>query len=149
MREHPNAVRIRGLFQAFRDRDLAAIQAEIPEQAVWHFPGRRGALAGNDPWGGPTLEWAIPSPPPVHNFGTVPTVHGLDPLWAKDGAELTRTVNQVRGHIHMPPSSAWPMVSALGMSMLMAGMVFGWWVGIPGLVLMLVGFYSWAFEPCH
>jgi ketosteroid isomerase-like protein len=47
MREHVNAVRIRGLFQAFRERDLAAIQAAIPEQAVWHFPGRKGALAGS------------------------------------------------------------------------------------------------------
>jgi len=47
MSEHPNAVRIRGLFQAFRDRDLAAIQAAIPEHAVWHFPGKRGALAGS------------------------------------------------------------------------------------------------------
>jgi len=49
----------------------------------------------------------------------------------------------------MPPSSVWPMLSALGMTLLMSGMVFGWWVGIPGLVLMLVGLYSWAFEPCH
>lgn len=47
MKEHLNAVRIRGLFQAFRERDLAAIQAAIPEQAVWHFPGRKGALAGS------------------------------------------------------------------------------------------------------
>ena len=47
MSEHPNAVRIRGLFQAFRDRDLAAIQAAIPEHAVWHFPGKTGALAGS------------------------------------------------------------------------------------------------------
>jgi ketosteroid isomerase-like protein len=47
MSEHPNAARIRGLFRAFRERDLAAIQAAIPEQAVWHFPGRQGALAGS------------------------------------------------------------------------------------------------------
>jgi hypothetical protein len=47
MTEHPNAVRIRGLFQAFRDRDLAAIQAAVPEQAVWHFPGKTGGLAGS------------------------------------------------------------------------------------------------------
>ena len=47
MAEHPNAGRVRGLFQAFRDRDLAAIQAAIPEHAVWHFPGRKGALAGS------------------------------------------------------------------------------------------------------
>jgi cytochrome c oxidase subunit 1 len=109
---------------------------------------RSGQLAGPDPWGGATLEWAIPSPPPAHNFGTVPTVHSLDPLWAKDGAEISRVANQVRGPIHMPPSSVWPMVSALGMTLLMSGMVFGWWAGIPGLVLMLTGLYSWAFEPC-
>jgi hypothetical protein len=43
----------------------------------------------------------------------------------------------------------WPAVGALGMAMLMSGMVFGWFVGIPGLILMLLGFYNWAFEPCH
>ena len=45
--EHPNATRIRELFAAFRERDLATIQAAIPERAVWHFPGRHGALAGS------------------------------------------------------------------------------------------------------
>ena len=47
LREHPNALRIRALLAAFRERDLAAIQAAIPEHAVWHFPGRQGALAGS------------------------------------------------------------------------------------------------------
>ena len=45
--EHPNATRIRALFAAFRGADLATIQATIPEDAVWHFPGRRGKLAGS------------------------------------------------------------------------------------------------------
>ena len=44
--EHPNAQRIRALFAAFHARDLAAIREAIPERAVWHFPGRQGALAG-------------------------------------------------------------------------------------------------------
>jgi cytochrome c oxidase subunit 1 len=109
---------------------------------------RSGAPAGNDPWKGATLEWAIPSPPPVYNFGTVPTVKSLDPLWHRESRESAMQANQVRGHIHMPPSSYWPAVSALGVSLLLAGMVFGWWMGIPGLILMLVGFYAWSFEPC-
>ena len=46
MSEHPNAVRIRELFAAFRAGDVATILALIPEPAVWHFPGRRGQLAG-------------------------------------------------------------------------------------------------------
>jgi heme/copper-type cytochrome/quinol oxidase subunit 1 len=118
---------------------------------MWNFltSRKRGEIAGPDPWGGATLEWSIPSPPPAYNFATVPTVHSLDPLWAKDGAEISRVANQKSGAIHMPPNSYWPAVSALGMTMLMSGMVFGWWVGIPGLVIMLVGLYSWAFEPCH
>ena len=29
---------------------------------------RRGEPAGDDPWGGHTLEWATSSPPPPHNF---------------------------------------------------------------------------------
>jgi cytochrome c oxidase subunit I len=35
---------------------------------------RRGAAAGADPWGGQTLEWTVPSPPPVENFHEIPVV---------------------------------------------------------------------------
>lgn len=45
--EHPNATRIRALFAAFANGDLATITAAIPEDAAWHFPGRRGRLAGS------------------------------------------------------------------------------------------------------
>ena len=44
---HPNAARIRALFAAFKTADLATIEATIPENGVWHFPGRRGKLAGS------------------------------------------------------------------------------------------------------
>jgi cytochrome c oxidase subunit 1 len=42
---------------------------------------RDGAPAGNDPWGAPTLEWSIPSPPPEYNFARVPRVTSRVPLW--------------------------------------------------------------------
>ena len=42
---------------------------------------RKGERAGNDPWDGRTLEWSIPSPPPVYNFVEIPTVHGRDAYW--------------------------------------------------------------------
>lgn len=35
---------------------------------LWHGI-RKGALVGNNPWGGATLEWTVPSPPPLENFG--------------------------------------------------------------------------------
>jgi cytochrome c oxidase subunit 1 len=34
----------------------------------------KGERAPADPWGGTTLEWAIPSPPPLHNFADPPRV---------------------------------------------------------------------------
>jgi cytochrome c oxidase subunit 1 len=46
---------------------------------VWHRS--RGAIAGNNPWGASTLEWATTSPPPVYNFADPPTVNGRDALW--------------------------------------------------------------------
>ena len=46
MSEHPNARLVRDLFDAFRNADLPRILAAIPEDAVWHFPGRAGKLAG-------------------------------------------------------------------------------------------------------
>jgi len=44
----------------------------------------RGEPAGNDPWQGATLEWAIPSPPPVYNFTVIPRVESRLPLWATE-----------------------------------------------------------------
>ena len=35
------------LLEAVQKGDVAAVQAAIPENAVWHFPGRRGRLAGS------------------------------------------------------------------------------------------------------
>ena len=41
----------------------------------------KGKEAGNDPWDAWTLEWAVPSPPPVYNFAADPVVRSRRPLW--------------------------------------------------------------------
>ncbi len=41
---------------------------------------RRNAAAGSDPWLGQTLEWASASPPPRHNFTSLPPITSHAPL---------------------------------------------------------------------
>ncbi|RTL72957.1 MAG: cytochrome ubiquinol oxidase subunit I [Hyphomicrobiales bacterium] len=42
---------------------------------------RHGRVAGNDPWGGGSLEWSTTSPPPAYNFAVIPFVASRHPLW--------------------------------------------------------------------
>jgi cytochrome c oxidase subunit 1 len=44
--------------------------------------------AGNDPWGGSSLEWATTSPPPEHNFATVPRIRSSRPAFDRRHPEL-------------------------------------------------------------
>jgi cytochrome c oxidase subunit I len=53
------------------------------------FREKKPAVA--DPWGGTTLEWTIPSPPPVHNFPEKPVIpdypYDFRPVVKKFGAD--------------------------------------------------------------
>jgi cytochrome c oxidase subunit 1 len=53
---------------------------------------KRGVIAGNDPWGGPNLEWMIPSPPPEYNFARIPAVTSRYPLWDLKQPHLTSDI---------------------------------------------------------
>jgi cytochrome c oxidase subunit I len=41
---------------------------------------KSGPKAGPDPWKANTLEWFMPSPPPVNNFDAVPRVRSVEPM---------------------------------------------------------------------
>jgi len=53
---------------------------------------KSGKIAGADPWGAPTLEWTIPSPPPEYNFARIPRVTSRYPLWDRKSPELSADV---------------------------------------------------------
>ena len=65
-----------------------------------------GAHAGNDPWRAGTLEWFVPSPPPVNNFDAIPAVDSDTPLDRPARADRCRTPadSPVRSRSHRPPA---------------------------------------------
>ena len=108
---------------------------------------KRGELAGPNPWGGLTLEWAIPSPPPVYNFTAIPEVRSREPLWAEPESIEKQLKEASPEGIHMPGPSFWPLVVAIGIFLSMAlFMVDAWWAPLVGVLLTFFGVVNWAFE---
>ena len=107
---------------------------------------RSGKLAGNDPWGAPSLEWSIASPPPLYNFAKIPTVTSRYPLWDLKSPHLssdhggvtasaTATVPQAyqlnattdlsadQLGIPLPYSTVKPFLAALGLVIMISGLL--------------------------
>ncbi|MBI4538618.1 MAG: cytochrome c oxidase subunit I [Gemmatimonadetes bacterium] len=116
----------------------------------------RGAPAGANPWGAPTLEWSIPSPPPYYNFGRVPEVHSREPLWehGPQAAEEEAAARAERGVAApgaepvMPSPSYWPIFTAAAITLTVT-LVFTetWWAPLIGLAVVAFSIFNWAFEP--
>ncbi len=121
---------------------------------------RSGVVPGAeaDPWDGRTLEWAIPSPAPEHNFDYVPVVTDVDDFWHKkyqpdESGKLRRIaygndIAQIGDqHPHLPSPSYWPIVMALGMPLIAFGLIYTLWLAGIGLLLLVGAMYGWSLEP--
>jgi cytochrome c oxidase subunit I len=64
---------------------------------VW-ISWRHGAPAGNNPWGAGTLEWATSSPPPEHNFDSLPPIRSERPVWDVDHPDPRRLAPAAAPH---------------------------------------------------
>jgi cytochrome c oxidase subunit I len=107
---------------------------------------RHGALAGKNPWGAATLEWAIASPPPVYNFSVQPEVKSVIPLWVEDGVNEIPDVPPEP--VHVPAGSIWPLITATGVLVFFLGpLTRTLWLAILGGAIVVVSVYKWAFEP--
>jgi len=108
----------------------------------------RGPPAGNDPWGGETLEWSTTSPPPEYNYAVIPTVTSAYPMWddhdrAEDERRLARgELVFDAGHeqptsttldaeldevLEMPSESPWPLVLAMAIAGVFVLLLTGHW----------------------
>ncbi len=110
---------------------------------------RSGAPAGDDPWDAATLEWATSSPPPEHDFDREPVVTSSRPLFDQKYGDAPRPEPGTDPHIHIPPPSLWPFITALGIGTIFAGVL-----GMPnpiysliGALVFVFGLFGWAFQP--
>ena len=133
--------------------------------ANWFWARRYGEVAGDDPWGAETLEWATTSPPPEYNFATIPTVRSRQPAWdqpdLRGGAQPPEAGGRplANGHttlstsladaepqaiVHMPHASPWPFFLTLALALAFYGFLFSsWGLAVVGAVASAGGLMGW------
>ncbi|MEX1049247.1 MAG: cbb3-type cytochrome c oxidase subunit I, partial [Akkermansiaceae bacterium] len=134
---------------------------------------KHGAAAGNDPWGGETLEWSTTSPPPPFSFRKPPVVRGLSPMWdargpvakplpeavaravaAMDSAPATWRATLTsdpltaapQGIQYLPGPTMVPLVAALGLLVAMLGVLAKLYLITPmGLAVLAGSLGKWIY----
>jgi cytochrome c oxidase subunit I+III len=119
---------------------------------------RRGAVAGNNPWGASTLEWATASPPPSYNFARVPVLASREPLWERGGVSgrveglasdtpevlVTRLLDAEPDHRYAHPHpSIWPFATAVALAIVLIATLFTPWALVWGMVPLAVTLTGW------
>ncbi|PWU01054.1 MAG: cytochrome c oxidase subunit I [Terriglobia bacterium] len=117
-----------------------------------------GARAENDPWEGSTLEWEAGSPPAPYNFPNLPVVTSRTALWTpvaersivvglrEDRREiLISNVLDAEPHHRsvQPRPSLWPLLTAFGFSIGLAGSIFAFFWYYVASVLGMIGLIGW------
>jgi cytochrome c oxidase subunit I+III len=127
---------------------------------VWNLARsvRSGAVAGDDPWGGDTLEWGTSSPPPVYNFLHPPVVEGPNALWDRsaDAPVVTGLRTDCRevlitdvvdatpnNRYEFPEPSIWPFLAAVATSAMFVGSIFTAWAVPIGIVPIAIAVTGW------
>src|SRR2546427_143355 len=119
------------------------------------WSARRGPQASQDPWGGYSLEWGVPSPPPEFNFPEgVPVVSATGVTYrpvaaANGGHAMANGGHAYAGHgaesseEHL---SRWPIVTAAGAGIALWGVLMGLPALILGTAILAVSFVGWGYE---
>ena len=120
-------------------------------------------MAGANPWGAGSLEWAVSSPPPCYNFAEILTVNGREALWTaapnqpvvtglrEDIRELlvTNGLDAEPDHRELSEgSSIWPFLTSLTVSAAFVGSIFSAWAVPIGAVPVTMTLIGWLW-PRH
>jgi cytochrome c oxidase subunit 1 len=120
--------------------------------------GRSGALAGDNPWGADSLEWATTSPPPAYNFLRQPTVGGRYALWTMTDetpvvgglrADVRETISTTivdakpEQRYELPGASIWPLVLAIATAITFISLIFTPWALAIGPVVAFLALFGW------
>jgi cytochrome c oxidase subunit I+III len=119
---------------------------------------RHGEVAGDNPWGGGTLEWMVSSPPPAGNFITPPVVAARYPLWSPDGIPayvtglsaserevlVTTLLDAQPDHrLAVPNPTIWPFLGAVALTVMFVASIFSPWAVVWGSVPVAIALTAW------
>lgn len=134
------------------------------------YSARCGAEAPQNPWGGDTLEWTLPSPPGFSLYARLPAVSSRHPLWEQDeaspktsprvqqiiealdhqpvGWRATLLVDVITGQpqaiVRLATPSYMPLVAALGVVLVTVATIAKLFLLIPvGMLISAAAFASW------
>jgi cytochrome c oxidase subunit 1 len=125
---------------------------------VWSSKRKQLHAHDPDPWDARTIEWTVASPTPEYNFAEIPMIHSRDDFWHQkyvedeEGRLVRVPEDQIPrqpepDHVHLPSPSYFPLVTALGLPIIMYGLMYNWIVAVLGLLVSLTGVYCWVLEP--
>ena len=134
---------------------------------------RVGVAAGPNPWEGWTLEWAVSSPPPVHDFDVIPTF-AEDGTILFEGGPAVPNGSGSHGNIGYPNGSAygathagvhaeglspWPLIMSFAAFIFFLGLTIGkpsvpqpvnyqpfWPLIVDGAILGLISLFGYSRE---
>jgi cytochrome c oxidase subunit 1 len=118
----------------------------------------RGTVAGKNPWGASTLEWATESPAPDYNFVFPPIVHHREPLWnSPDGLSVITGLSTKKREIlcstivdaipehkyELPGDSMMPFMLFLAVTTLLVGSIWHPYMVPIGAIPVAIIFAAW------
>ena len=97
----------------------------------------KGPPAGPNPWGAWTIEWTVPSPPPPHNFDSIPDLRSGSVVYLNGGIDIGE---------HHEKLSINPFTLALGIFIFFLGFIVYLPIALIGAVIFLVGLFKWYLD---